>query len=106
MKLKKRTKLQLIKDRFYYDEEGNIKLRSYGVFNSGLTHEEIKNYLRARANKISIERVYKKFIEIAGINTCPVVSCPNCNKEMSLMYRHDVQRFADVLFLGISTYWD
>jgi hypothetical protein len=95
-----------------------IDIEDYGIFKSGLTSEEIKEYLNARWNwRIaqgykkpefkSFNALYKKFYDIAGVNTCQVVKCPNCNESLTLMYRHDILRFANVLF-GVTkdTYFD
>jgi hypothetical protein len=100
------SKLKYAKSRFSYDEEGTPELKYYGQFMHGLTNEEIKDYLRVRANKSRIETIYKKFCDIAGVNTVAIYQCPNCREMRTLMYRHDVQRFADVLFLGVPTYFD
>jgi len=81
---------------------------SYGDYRMGLTNKEIKDYLVIRHNdlkKIKIKKcsiaLFKKFCKIAGVNTCAL----GPNGEI-LMYRHDVQRFADVLFLNKPTYFD
>lgn len=83
-----------------------IDLVHYGVFRTGLTNDEIKEYLKNRANVTKIGTLWNWFLKIAGINTMAVEHCPECKKEFVLMYRHDVQRFADVLFLNKPTYWD
>ena len=106
--MKKMSKLERVRAKFYYDDcdDPEPELRSYGTYRLGLTREEIKDYLRARANKIRVEKLYKEFCKIAGVNTMGVYTCPDCGMHKSLMYRHDVKRFADVLFKGIPTYWD
>lgn len=92
---------------FYLTPDGEIDLIHYGQFRMGLSESEIRDYLRARANKTNIKTLYKKFIEIAGCNTMAVFTCPECKKQISLMYHHDVKRFADVLFGKTkSTYFD
>jgi len=101
------SKLEKLKQKFYFDEKGQIlELGYYGDYKMGLTEDEIKDYLRVRANTVRIETLYKKFCKIAGNNTMGIYKCPCCNFETSLMYRHDVQRFADKLFLGKETYFD
>ena len=86
-------------------------INEFGVFKKGITVPEIYNYLKARAKntkyeKYSKKRLLKEFSRIAGCNTCSLVVCPVCNKVIGLMYYHDVERFADVMFEGKSTYWD
>lgn len=101
------NKLEKIQFGFYQTEEGEFDVMSYGQFTGGLTSEEIKDYLRARSGKLKVERLYKKFAEIAGCNTCAVFTCPYCICHTVLMYRHDVLRFANVLFGKTkSTYFD
>ena len=85
----------------FYIKHGKLDISNYGVYRLGLTSEEIICYLQARANKINIKRLYKKFNRIAGCNTCAVA--PNGEH---LMYRWDVERFADALFNGTATYFD
>jgi len=67
----------------------------------GLTSNEIKDYLRVEPNTLAISKLYKKFGDIAGCNTGSVAPTGEF-----LMYRHDVERFADKLFLGKETYFD
>lgn len=96
-----------------------IDIDKYGIFKLGLTKEEIQNYLKDRYEYLvrerfvsvraykKVEDVYKKFDKVAGVNTCAAVKCPVCNKMISIMYYHDVSRFANVVF-GITkdTYFD
>ena len=90
-------KLEIIKSKFnYIDNEPDIY--SFGLFRVGLTGQEIKEYLQARANKLNVSGLIKKFYEIAGINTVGVYTCYSCKKSTYLMYRHDVLRFAHILF--------
>ena len=101
------NKPKKIKFKSHEKERGSLDLTHFGQFRIGLTGEEIKNYLRARADKKGIERIYKSFCNIAGCNTVGSFQCPDCNVLHSLMYRWDVKRFADVLF-GVTkdTYFD
>lgn len=85
----------------------------YGIFAMGMAQEEIKEYLVIRYNekrnanqKKCLKSTYNKFCEIAGANTQSMVVCPCCKKAINLMYRHDVKRFADKLFLNLETYFD
>jgi argonaute-like protein implicated in RNA metabolism and viral defense len=80
--------------------------KNYGVYKFGMTSEEIKKYLKAINIKYKIKNTYKKFCKIAGINTMALIKSPCCNKEISLMYYHDVERFARALFVGTPTYFD
>ena len=98
-------KLERIKQMFVYNSDKEIDIYSSGIFRGGLSSEEVNNYLIARSNKINIKKLRKKYDEIAGVNTCEVV-CAN-GKSIILYFRHDVERFADVLFKKTkSTYWD
>lgn len=98
MKIMKMNKLNFLRSKFYYDDNGLPKLSCYGQFLQGLTNKEITEYLQVRANNLNIDSIYKKFNKIAGCNTVGMFVCPNCKKETILMYRHDVERIADVLF--------
>lgn len=100
-----KTKIQIIKDKFYFDEDG-VKIKSFGKYRSGLTNQEIDDYLCVRAGNVQIKILRKKFNKIAGVNTVACATCGNCGYLQSLMYRHDVKRFADQLFLNKPTYWD
>ena len=101
----KKSKLQQLKDTFYY-VDGKPNLYRYGKFMAGLTGEEITNYVRVRANKWNVDKLVKSFAGIAGCNTGGIYICQKCGKEDFLMYRHDVQRFADKLLEDRNTYWD
>lgn len=105
--MKKITEIEKIKSSFYIDDDGNPKIENYGKFMRGLTVDEIYNYIRARSGKMRITGLYKKFVEIAGVNTMSCTSCKECGHFETLMYRHDVLRFCDVLFgVTTSTYFD
>ena len=58
-----------------------------------------------RFSKLTTKELYTQFCVIAGINTVPIVTLED-GTEITVMFRHDVKRFADVLFLGIPTYFD
>ena len=80
-----------------------------GIYKDGLTTDEIKRYLKIIAQKEKIKtstaKLYKKFCKIAGNgNTMSLVH--EYGKEIVLMYRHDVERFAKKLFYNINTYFD
>jgi hypothetical protein len=97
--------IRRMQNSFYFDKDTNkIDIKSYGDYRLGLTKEEIQFYLLCRAFQNNLRRkpevIFEKFNEIAGCNTCAVV------QGKVLMYRHDVERFADVLFEGKSTYFD
>ena len=93
--------LNKLKFQFYYTPEGELDLNSYGTYRQGLTGDEIKDYLRVRANTLKIERLYKKFSDISGCNT----GCATPDGKF-LMYRWDVLRFANKLFNGKETWFD
>jgi hypothetical protein len=83
----------------------------YGVYAEGMTREEIKEYLRdysitQGSIKRNMSELYAKFNKIAGVNTCTSIKCPCCKKQVILIYRHDIKRFADKLFLDKETYFD
>lgn len=100
-------KLRQLRDKFYIDEKTERpNIRAYGIFNHGMTEEEIKEYLMVRANTLNIKKLYKKFNELCMGGTATLSRCPICNKEICLTYRCDVERFADKLLLGIPTYFD
>lgn len=99
------NQLQAIKNSFRWVDD-KPELKSYGQFRRGLTTKEIEKYIQARAGKLSVKRLIKKFNEIAGCNTMGIFSCEMCECSQSLMYRWDVERFADVLFEGKPTYFD
>lgn len=98
----------------FLDRQINIK--SFGDFNIGLSNEEINTYLQQRYNsyaeclgmsqitKRELKSLRKKFAKITGINTQAVIYVNG--KSIELMYRYDVKRFADVLFIGKTTVWD
>lgn len=85
---------QRILNQFYIDQKtGELDLENYGEYRMGLTGQEIETYIKARAKKLEVKKLVNKFYDIAGVNTMAV--SPNGE---SLMYRHDVKRFSDVLF--------
>ncbi len=91
---------------------GEIDINDFGQYVDGLTDTEIKKYLRRRAfgtkfKKRSTKRLYKQFNKIAGNgNTGAVAQCEHCKGIFILMYREDVKRFTNKMFLGIPTYFD
>jgi len=83
-----------------------IDLEQCGIYQMGLTTSEIKEYLKKRAGITKLGRLYEKFNRIAGVNTVGAGRCEFCGKQFSLMYRHDVERFTNLLLKGIPTYFD
>ena len=89
-----------------------INITKFGKYKAGLTSKEIKIYLRERLNELNQFNVYKKcpvdvikrFNEVAGVNT--MASKVINGKHTSLMYRHDVERFANYMFCKVPTYFD
>ena len=102
--LKKTIKKLVKENKLKLEKEQSIE--EYGIFKHGMTVQEVNEYLKERNKKYKIRNVYNKFGKIAGVNTGALVICPECGKQISLMYRHDVLRFADKLFLGKETYFD
>ena len=85
-------------------------LDTFGQYRIGLTDDEIKEYLRLRVEgnhpkkaltQRELKNLFTKFGKAAGCNTVGVGP-----EGQSLMYRHDVQRFADQVLLGKETYFD
>jgi len=93
-------------------DEYILDLEHFGIYQLGLEASEIDKYLRVKAKKSSKYKKYstkqlrKVFNKISGVNAMVVVTCPKCSKEIVLMYRDDVRRFADYMFQGIKTYWN
>jgi len=87
-------------------KKDEVDLTYFGNYRMGLTDKEIKEYLKKRAGVNRLGSLYRQFTKIAGVNTGALVITDCCKKEVYLMYRHDVKRFADVLFLGTTTYFD
>jgi len=98
-----------------------IDINDYGKYKLGLTEQEIKDYLndifirltekqcikvskRFRKNVLDSNDLYQAFSKIAGINTMAVIK--EGKQDIYLMYRYDVERFANVLFYNKPTYWD
>jgi hypothetical protein len=98
-----------MKKNVVIDKKDNLPdLEQFGKYREGLTSEEIVEYLRQVYNivakkkrKICPPKIVKQFNEIAGVNTCAVGPGGE-----SLMYRHDIQRFAGKLFFNQETYFD
>lgn len=95
----KSTKLSKIRAKFYL-VNGDYDLANYGVYRLGLTYSEVNDYIIARSGTVNTKRIINKFWMLFGINTCAV-----CN-DVVLYYRHDVKRFADLMFLNKKTYFD
>ena len=101
------------KQKLEYELELISEIDHYGSYRQGLTDKEIKKYLKIlskttaliRFSKLTTKQLYNKFCKIAGVNTMALVTLEDGTTRV-LMYRHDVKRFADVLFLGKKTYWD
>lgn len=86
-----------------------IDLTFYGKYRMGLTEEEIKEYLKKRAGVKRLGNLYNKFCRVADANTMSGEFEYDRNGKrqlVSLMYRHDVQRFADLMFDRTPTYFD
>lgn len=81
---------------FLYDEKGVPDIYEYGMFKSGVTREEIKDYLMVRANSTNIKSIEKKFDEAFGCHTCSMVIVRGI--QVTLYYRSDVKNSADRVF--------
>ena len=91
-----------------------LNINQFGKYRLGLTNDEIKEWLKLRWNEIlswrgkPIKRINKatwdKFWKIAGVNTMAVIR--EGHKKITLMYRHDCERFTDKLYLNKETYFD
>ena len=83
-------------------------VHDYGIFKGGLDPAEVEEVLVLLSKKLKIfeklgkKRLSNKFNDLAGCNTAMYIE----KYKASLMYRWDVQRFANVLFLGTKTYFD
>jgi len=82
-----------------------VDIEEFGIYRQGLTGAEIQEYLKKRAGVKEIGNLYKQFGKIAGANTGMVV-LDEFENRIYLMYRHDVERFAGVLFENKETYFD
>lgn len=78
-----------------------INLETFGKYDAGLTTAEIQLYLKLRTGVKDIKQLYNRFCKIAGANTGMISPAGEF-----LMYRHDVQRYADKLLFGKETYFD
>ena len=88
-------KLEILKNKFYW-KDGKPSLEFYGIFNYGLTGEEIEDYLKVRANSLNIKKILKKFWEYGRGSTCALVTLNG--KSYTLTYRHDTEHWADCVF--------
>lgn len=106
MNLKQKTELF---NKFYFDKDTGLPdLNNYGMYRLGLTAMEVKDYILVRAIQkqyVADDRLVNKFYDVAGCNTCASIEDIPGNR-ISLMYRWDVQRYADLLFKGTPTYFD
>lgn len=96
----KLSQIENIRQKFHW-KDGKPDLDCYGIYRMGLTGNEIYYYLQARANKVKIKKLVDKFYDIAGCNTMSMSPTGE-----GLMYRHDVERFAEKLFNNTETYFD
>jgi len=103
----RKSKIEVLRSNFYFDENGRPDIYRYGIFRSGLTLEEVDAYLLVRSGKtVGIKKLRKQFSDLFGCGTAPLVVCPRCKKNICLLYRHDVERFANVMFENTPTYFD
>lgn len=103
-KNKSDTMLLNLRKLFRYHANGKPDIYSYGVFKAGITTSEMDDYIRVRLNSMNIKKVRAKINDMFIGSTCPIASFDD--KSVGLMYRHDVERFADAVIDKIPTYFD
>jgi hypothetical protein len=105
-------------------------IEQVGIYRAGLTGEEIKKYitdfyfsmtdaqkekflgfgLKKENYNISPDILYVKFCNVSGVNTQGVITIQceecKCSKMVSLMYRHDVERYTKKMFFRTQTCFD
>lgn len=91
----KKTLYRFLKEAVMFD------INDFGDYRMGLTSTEIDIYLQKRTGKRKIKRIRAKFNKAAGINTMAIGP-----QGQTLMYRHDVVRFTDLILDGRPTYFD
>lgn len=93
-----KNKLNEIKAKFYF-KDGEPNIDHYGIFNMGLTSEEVKDYVIVRANTTDSKKLAKynkKINDLGRGSTCPLVVLDG--KHYPLFYRHDIKHYCDVVF--------
>jgi len=105
LKLNK-SKIDRLRDSFYFDDNGRPDIYTFGTYRQGLTSAEIEIYLQVRAGRIGAKKLSKQFNKLFWCGTATGATCEICRKSISLIYRRDVERFADVMFEGRTTYFD
>lgn len=90
------------------DTSKKIDIEDFGVFRMGLSSDDVRAYLRARAGRKQIPDLIRKFNKEFGCQTCPVADFKIKGKRqiVILMYRHDVEHVADFIFNGTPYLWD
>jgi len=92
-KINKEKMLENLRLGFRFYASGVPDLYSFGDFKSGVTSEEIEQYLMVRTNSTNVKALVKKFNEAFGCQTCACITVKNI--QVILYYRHDVMRCAD-----------
>lgn len=100
----KKSKLSLLKEKFYFDDNGVPIIEHYGIFHYGLTLQEVEDYLRVRRNSMNIKKILKKFWEYGRGSTGALVTLEG--KVYPLVYRHDCQHWADCIFTNATFIMD
>lgn len=92
----------------YKGKYKDLNIEWYGNYRLGLTGKEIKQYLKVKCELPQYKKkfkysskLYNEFVKIMGINTVAVGP-----EGQNLTYRHDIERFAGVLFDRKKTYLD
>jgi hypothetical protein len=96
--------LKNLRRLFKFNADGTPDIYSYGVFKVGVSSTEIDEYLQVRLNTLNIKRVRQAVNGAFSGSTCPVASFNR--QSVCLFYRHDVQRFADLVISKTPTYFD
>jgi len=99
-----RSKISHLRNYFYFDEAGRPNINQFGIYRLGLTGEEVNIYLQVRAGRCGAKKLSRRFWKLFGWGTRPLVICRG--ESIPLVYRHDVERFADAMFIGLKTYFD
>ena len=103
MRNKRKEQDQFIRDQILKGHDYKAEIEQFGHYRMGLAANEIDDYLRIRSEKsgAALKKLRRAFNKVAGCNTCAVGP-----GDIVLMYRWDVVRFANVVLLGASTYFD
>ena len=74
-----------------------IDINKFGAYKEGLSFEEIREYLKKRAGVKQIGDLFKRFGKIA-VGKTGVFGKDKDGHSVPLMFRSDVELFADIMF--------